>query len=234
LPDGAASVSRQFADSWEPYADGILAMHANALPVVAQHNMYLRRAALACGYISSLQALQMPGGLDGLFKKYAGFFPDEGRWEPYIETALRELLSARPVSETPSIMQDLTAIGEHLQAHPELPWLDGIAKSLTTGLQKAIQFPEVASFPHLNISQAAYLGAAAVTAIIAESREDGMRWTRIAFGQLPEIYPYLDRRHYRSTTNTLSEIPLLSDNFNEIFRDWANGKANLIRASTFI
>jgi hypothetical protein len=228
LPDGAAVVSAQAAAAWEQYADSILATHADMLAPAAGEYMYLRRAALAHGYLKPPEALRMLGGLDGLFRKYAGFFPDEGRWGPYVESALRELLSVESHSVSSAIADDLSSIGEYLQANPDLPWVGGIAKSLTSNLQAGEKPAESASWSPHGLDGAAYLGAAATIAIVAESREAGMRWTRIKFGKLPELYPYLVRRHNPYGMNYgLPEIPV-PENFKKVFRNWADGRIDLI------
>jgi hypothetical protein len=226
LPDGAAPAGTQAEASWEPYADNILAMHSEALTVAAQHHIYLCRTALAHGYITTKQVLEMHQGLDVLFRNYSGFFPDEGRWGPYIEAALRELISADPISSESVVVQDLTAIGEYLQIKPELPWVADINKSLTISLQTADQPRRDGSSIYL--SKATYLGAAAVITIIAESRENGMRWTRAEFGQLLRLYPYLVRRHNPfGSSGELPDLPVPAE-FEKLFRFWADGKINLI------
>ena len=58
-----------------------------------------------------------------------------------------------------------------------------------------------------------------------------MRWTRVEFGQLADVYPYLAHRHNSFVTHReFPDLPV-PDEFQGIFNDWADGKVNLIAAS---
>lgn len=224
LPDGAAPAGQHIATSWESYAESILSSHATTLINAAHHDRYLRRAALAQGFINTKQALAMPGGLNGLFEKYAGLFPDAARWEPYIIIALQELVAAWPLPPDSNAIRDFAAIGEYLRDNQDLPWVNRPSLSLLIRLQDS-HLTETAVVSH-SVSQAAYLGAAALTAIVAESRERGHRWTNPQFGPLPELYPYLAQRHNPIPNRELPELPV-PDEFKAILRAWANTQIDL-------
>lgn len=224
LPDGAAPAGQDAAIRWEPQAANILGPHAATVAAAAQHNLYLRRAALAHGFISAKQALEMPHGLASLFEEHTGFFPHEVRSEPYIGSVLRDLGTNWPLHPNPTVIEDLAAIGEYLRGKPELPWVDRPSPSLVMNVQKADPTQTGPASPL--IKQAAWLGAIAVITIAAEGREDGYRWTRIQFGPLPQLYPYLTRRHNPYSKAELPDLPVPGE-FKTIFHAWARCQVNL-------
>jgi hypothetical protein len=227
LPDGAAPAGQRIATRWESDADRILSSHAAALIAAAHRDRYLRRAALEQGFVSTKQALAMPGGLNGLFEKHFGLFPDSARWQPYIDSALHDLLTAWPLPSDSTSIEDLATIGDYLRDNQKLPWVCHPSVSLLMTVQEA-RISGTAAVSS-SLSESAYLGAIAVMAIVAESREMGYRWVRFEFGPLSEFYPYLAQRHNPIPHRALPEL-LVPDGFKELFRSWANARLDLTQS----
>jgi len=225
LPDGAVGADDDMAASWQRDADRIIGSHRAALVAAALSDQYIRRAALAQGFIDTVQALEMPGGLSSLFEEHAGYFRNQARWGPYIEQALHDLVADCPLAPDSAAIKDLEAIGEHLRVKRDLPWVRRPSPSLIMSIQDADADRQ--SSASSGLSGAAYLGAISMIAIVAESREQGYRWTRPQFGPFSELYPYLARRHYpMNSADDLPELPVPKE-LQEIFKAWTRGAVNL-------
>ena len=230
LPDGAAPAGHHAGALWAQDADSILQSHPEVLVAAAQDDKYLRRAALAQGFIGIKQALAMPDGLNGLFEDRAGFFPDEARWGPYIDNALHDLMAAPLAFSNSTTIEDFMAIGNYLLGNPRVPWVGRPSASLLVSLQ-GVDAPFLDRISP-TVNQLTYLGALAVIAIVAERREKGYRWTHAEFGSIREFYPYLARRHNHYASGDLPELPV-PDEFRAIFQDWAFGRIDLTSSGQF-
>jgi hypothetical protein len=119
-------------------------------------------------------------------------------------------------------MARLEAFGSYLMDHPEPPWLRG---SLGDWGWTAVfgEGPDAAAPGQL--SQAAYLGAAAILPIMIET--DLMPGSEaLTLGPLEHIVPYLARRTGRDADTALPDL-LVPDEFKQIFRDWADGRVSV-------
>jgi NACHT domain len=208
-------------DYWAAYADQLVRRHAAATVLAAADDAYLRHVALDAGVISVRQALDMPGGPGLLFRESEGLIEDR---KPYFYRALLALDEDWPAFAEPAVVSGLAVFGEYLIANPEPPWLRGkleIWREVT--LEKA-EFHS-ASAPD-RLSQAAYLGAAAILAILSETRHLTVRTGR-QLGPLQPVAAYLDCRPRPGLHAKLPELQV-PDEFKAIFREWAEGAINFV------
>ena len=143
------------------------------------------------------------------------------------QAALHELLAAR-LTDAPEA--DATAARQVLSL------------TLTTADARAARFAEAlagyyddqvcalvarleADDPPGQLSQAAYLGAAAILPIMIETDLVPGSET-LTLGPLEHIVPYLARRTGRDADAALPDL-LVPDEFKQIFRDWADGRVSI-------
>ena len=165
-------------------------------------------------------ALSMPGGPTALFQESHGCF---ARYEPYFIGAFRALDGGWPSSGETHITGDLAAFGEYLLDHPAPPWIKGSADYAVGSANRGSDSAK-SIIPLDELSRTAYLGAAAIIAILSESSQ---RTFRPPFNALPELVPYQSfRQDTIRRTKVLWEVHKLQDlpvpyEFEQIFREWA-------------
>lgn len=187
---------------------------------MAETDAYVRLIALTYRLITVKMALSMPGGPTVLFQDSHGCF---ARYEPYFIGVFRALDGGWPSSGETHITGDLAAFGEYLIDRPAPPWIKGAADyaegSTNRGRDSA---KSIASLDEL--SRTAYLGAAAITAILSESSQ---KTFRRPFNALPALVPYQSfRQDAIRRTKLFWEVSKLQDlpvpyEFEQIFRGWA-------------
>ena len=80
-----------------------------------------------------------------------------------------------------------------------------------------------------SLEPVAFLGAAAVVAILVEQAEPtwpGDRPRQSKLGPLRDLAPYLARRTLANPRARLPQLPV-AEPFSQIFRDWADGNVEL-------
>ena len=207
-------------DFWIARAGNNINTHRVAVTVAAETDAYIRLIALAYRLITVKTALSMPGGPAILFQESHGCF---ARYEPYFISVFRALDGSWPSSGETQVIGDLEAFGEYLLDHPTPPWIKGTAGYANRSASR--DGYSVKSAPTLDdLSRPAYLGAAAITAILAESCQKTLR---PPFSALPELVPYQTfRRNTESRTKPLWDVNKLQDlpvpyELELIFRKWA-------------
>ena len=207
-------------DFWVSRTGDNISAHRTAVTAVAETDAYIRLIALAYGLITVKMALSMPGGPTVLFQDSHGCF---ARYEPYFRGVFRALDGGWPSSGETYITGDLEAFGEYLLNHPAPPWLKGAA-DYAEGSASRGRNSTKSTIPLDELSRTAYLGAAAITAILSESSQ---KTFRPPISALPELVPYqsfrqdaIRRTKLLSKVNTLQDLPVPYE-FQQIFRRWA-------------
>ena len=209
---------------WESCRNDILRKHATAVTAIARDDAYVHQVALGVGVIPTGKPLQIPGGLGAMFQNPKTFFPDI-TVAPALERAFRALLTGWPAYGFSPVIDDLEMVGEYLVQHPTPPWLSGpIGNWLRHPLEPGLSSP--ANTPCSTLTPTALLGAAALTAILAEKQEPTWpngKSSMIDPEPLLNLLPYLRRRQ---GTEAPSKLPRLSLplGFDRLFREWAEGR----------
>jgi len=226
-------------DFWVSRAGDNISAHRAAVTAVAETDAYVRLIALTYHLITVKMALSMPGGPTVLFQESHGCF---ARYEPYFIGVFRALDGDWPSSGEGHITGDLAAFGEYLLDHPAPPWIKGAADYAEGGGASRGRDPAKSIIPSDELSRTAYLGAAAVIAILSESSQ---RTSQQPFNALPELVPYqsfrqdayqpavssrqghsgiLGPQFYRTKSswdvNKLQDLPVPYE-FEQVFREWA-------------
>ncbi|HUI62031.1 MAG TPA: NACHT domain-containing protein [Steroidobacteraceae bacterium] len=207
-------------DFWITRASNNINTHSVAVTTAAEIDAYIRLIALAYHLITVKAALAMPGGPTVLFQESHGCF---AHYEPYFINVFRALDGRWPSSDEIQIIGDLEAFGEYLLDHPTPPWIKGAACYANHNASR--DGYSVKSAPKLDdLSRPAFLGAAAIIAILAESNQ---KTARQPFSSIPELVPYQTfRRNTESRIRPLWDVDKLQDlpvprEFELIFRKWA-------------
>jgi hypothetical protein len=215
---------------WRSRADHNVIAHGAAVAAVAKTDAYIRLVALKHGLITTNTALSMPGGPIVLFQDSYSCFAG---YEPYFLSVFRALEGHGASSDRTDIDGDLAAFGQYLLDHPTPPWLHGTvdhrAGSVGPGkdsVKAALRFD--------GLGPTAYLGGAAITAILSESSQSTF-WQ--PFNTPPGLIPYLSyrkntilkRRRLEVDNKLLQDLPdmPIPDEFNQTFRDWARCRIKL-------
>jgi hypothetical protein len=225
-------------DFWASRAGHNISAHRAAVTAAAETDAYVRLIALTYRLITVKMALAMPGGPTVLFQESHGCF---ARYEPYFIGVFRALDGDWPSSGETRITGDLAAFGDYLLDHPAPPWIKGAADYAEDGASQDRDSVR-ATVPLGEFSRTAYLGAAAMIAILAESSQ---RTFRPPVAALPELVPYQSFRQdaYQPAassrqghsgifgpqfrrTNVSWDVSKLPDlpvpyEFEQIFRGWA-------------
>jgi hypothetical protein len=226
-------------DFWVSRAGDNISAHRGAITAVAETDAYVRLIALTYRLITVKMALSMPGGPTVLFQESHGCF---ARYEPYFIGVFRALDGDWPSSGETHITGDLVAFGEYLLDHPAPPWIKGEADYAEGGGASRSRDSAKSIIPLDELSRTAYLGAAAIIAILSESSQ---RTLRQPFNALLELVPYQSFRQdayqptisprqghseifgpqFRRTkvswdVNKLQDLPVPYE-FEQIFRGWA-------------
>jgi hypothetical protein len=211
-------------EAWASHASSRLIAHRAAALAAARDDACVRHAAVRAGLLSVREALDLPGGPMVLFRPSPGVFAE---CAPYFGPVLSALSQGWPAFGQPVVAADLGAFGAYLIDHREPPWLDAAAVDAVT------QFPD-SSPPHgvldrrpPPLSPAAYLGAAVLLLIMAETRvlttQAGRR-----LGPLRDLAPYLTRRRGSGRRAELPSLMVPAE-FTQAFHDWAGGRIDATR-----
>jgi hypothetical protein len=209
-------------EAWTIRANSCLTAHKPATIAAARADAYVRHGAVRAGLISVRQALGMPGGPTVLFRPSQGVFRERA---PYFGPVLFALAEGWPAFGQAAVVADLDAFGTYLIDHREQPWLDAAAFDVTFPLLAYGIPPGGVDAEPPPLSQAAYLGAAALRLIAEETRllttqTDQQR------GPLRDLGPYLARRRGRGRGTELPSL-MVPDEFKQAFRDWAEGRTDV-------
>lgn len=216
------------AQFWVERADALLRAHSAKVAETASEITYLRQAGLQLGILSAEQALEMPGGFHALLETPDSFFPqDSGVLLPYLQQVCAALRVSWTAYADRGTIPALESIGDYLLGHQPTPWLVGeIELPLEADLGHGAVLPADVG-PAGGVSSLAYLGAAALLAMLTEHDEDQageLHRPRLAFGPGTAILPYLERRLNRGAAQSpaLPELPV-PEEFRPVFRNWARG-----------
>jgi hypothetical protein len=207
-------------DFWISHTGDNINAHCVAVTAAAETDAYIRLIALTYQLITVKMALSMPGGSTILFQESHGCF---ARYEPYFVNVFRALDGSWPGSDETDITGDLEAFGEYLLDHPAPPWIKGAADYTNRDASRS-GYSGKSVVPLDTLSRTAYLGAAAITAILAESSQKTLR---PPFSALPELVSYQSfRQDVLRRTKHLRDVSKLQDlpvpyALEQIFRKWA-------------
>lgn len=209
---------------WESRLRRVVQKHTSIMIAAAREDMNLRMDVLRHGLITVRQAMEMSGGLAGLFRNNIDFIRGAVT-SVYLEQVFLALLNGWPSYGMPPALDDLVAIGEYLRAHPEPPWLHG---PIDEWIAWAAQ-PEEPYAPGAvkALSEDAWLGAAAIVSIVTEKGMPTWPYGKRSpdeLGPLRDLLPYLKRRT-GTDPGPLPDLPGPAE-FKQVFRDWAEGRVN--------
>jgi hypothetical protein len=210
---------------WESRLRRVIREHSPVMIAAAREDINLRTDVLRHGLITARQAIEMSDGLAGFFRSGVDFIRG-GTMPVYLERVFLALLNGWPAYGLPPAVDDLVAVGEYLQAHPEPPWLHGPIDDWTAWAAKPEEpYPPDAA---KTLSDDAWLGAAAIVSIVTEKGEPTWPYdkrTPDELGPLRDLLPYLNRRA-GTGPGTLPDLPV-PEKFKQVFRDWAEGRIDL-------
>lgn len=224
------SRNNQLSTFWADRGSEYRRKYKKNIITAAAHDKEIRHGALQYELITVEQALKMNGSLLPLFQDQPSrIFPII--WSPYLPQTNSTLLQYHKDAKA---AREMRAVGRHLAAHPDLPWISGPTSPYTYWKFDIIPKDKLLSFDPL-----AYLGSAAVTLMTLESMLEtnappafrpphgDSSW----LGSFSALYPYIERRHTPESTLPLPDLPVPTE-FKQIFRDWAMRKINLTGPST--
>lgn len=196
----------------------------------AAYDAEIRHEALRQELITVEQALKMDGSLLPLLQ----FQPSRifsTREAPHLFVMNLTLMED---SKDVEAVRDMRAVGRHLAANPDLPWISG--RTFLYAYWEIDIIPEDRS---LSLDPLAYLGTAAVLLMTLESMQ-GTSVTQALrpphgdsswLGSFGALYPYIERRLSPESALPLPDLPVPAE-FKQIFRDWAMRKINLTGPGT--
>jgi hypothetical protein len=215
---------------WVNVMNDLIAAHAADVITVTEEVPYVRHTALELGVMATSRALEMPGGLSALLRTPGSYFPQDIKAVPFLGRVCDALTtgSEKVGDSQVAVATVLESVGEYLLVHPGLPWVRGeIDHTLDPGPVEA--GPDGAGAA---LSPAAYLGGAALLAIVAERGPAGKRKPFLdapPAGLTRDLAPYLARRLRPDAAAVLPPLPDLPvpARFQQVFRDWADGRVDL-------
>ncbi len=211
---------------WETQCAELLREHAPVIIAASYSDDRVRKLALKSGLVPIEEALLMPGGLTPLFQNSDSTCSAAA---PYLASAFRALAAGWPAYGAPRVVADFSAIGDYLISHPQLPWSRGPVGEWESIGQRKTSVHGGSSGLADSLTPVAFLGAAAVVAILVEQAEPtwpGDDLDHEKLGPLRNLLPYLARR---TLTNPRAKLPRLPvpEPFIQLFRDWADGDLEL-------
>lgn len=221
LPASSQARGHQDREAWAARADACLTAHGPIAIGAARADAYVRHGAVRAGLISVQQAMDMPGGPGVLFRSAQGAFRE---CAPHFAPVLSALDQGWPAFGQAAVAADLDAFGTYLIDHREPPWLElGSFDGAPLLLDSETQRGALDERPP-PLTQAAYLGAAALLLIMEEARLI-TTWTGRQLGPLRRLAPYLSWRRGVGRGTTLPGL-MVPEEFKPTFRDWADGRIN--------
>ena len=214
------------ASFWETQCAELLREYAPVIVAASHTEDKMRKLALKSGLISIEEALSMPGGLTSLFQSSDSTCSARS---PYLVSAFRALAAGWPAYGAPPVVADFTAIGGYLISHPQLPWSRRPVGEWQSARQWVTSVSASNSVVADSLDPAAFLGAAAVVAILAEQAEPtwpGNGPDQDKLDPLHDLLPYLARRTRTDPRARLPQLPI-PEPFSQLFRDWADGNVEL-------
>jgi hypothetical protein len=216
-------------DFWQAREAANLQRYTVALATAAEADTYLRYRALDAKIITSRQALTMADGLSSLFEQTGSFFSTIS-YPPRLDDVFQAMLSGWPAFGAASVADDLAAVGEYLITHETAPWVSSAVG--WWGDLPNDDLDDLAPRPAVRpvkLSQDARLGAVAFITIATEAGflAQLSKGNRRKLGPLSNLRPYLARRCGSRSTAELPDLPV-PDEFKPIFREWADGRIDLI------
>jgi hypothetical protein len=204
---------------WNTRRNDNIHSYASVITTAAETDGGMRQVALAEGFITVAQALEMPDGLLTLFHSHSAA-PCPITWPPYFGKLANALMEGWPAFDASIIGSDLSSIGQYLLVHSSPPWVKGKLSRWDDTIEDESTFGR--DVGHIELTPTVYIGAGVILAILTESNM--MKLIEQKLGPFRDFYPYLaTRRDSPSVRYSLPELPL-PDAFKNTFRDWADRK----------
>jgi hypothetical protein len=216
---GAHTVNTAFI-FWKKRGDEYRKTYVREIRKAAEQNSNIRNGALSKDIITFDEALTMAKDLASLLQhQEKGIFGSS--WASDLRNAfwLPDL-----ITEDSRGIDAMTAVGNYLIRNPQLPWGRGEVQSEGRVFWSDTAFETVSS-----LDPVTYLGGTAIACILAESdlakASEEVSDNPARLGEFRAIVPYIQRRREPGSANSLTDLPVPNE-FRQIFRDWADGKAN--------
>lgn len=225
-----ALLNQELDAYWQRWARQQGHLYRAQIAAAAVNEQDLRALAVYARALSLRDALAMPGGLTPLatvspeIVRHAarGIRTSIGRM-PYLVALAQALVDA---AANAADLSGLTAIGEHLMAKPELPWVNSAPGREQDFAQATVRFLSAGQdIPVLE--QAGNLGMAAVLCIAVELGGGGLRASPpvkvsdLDPGRMRSLAWYITGRYRRTTDELpLPDLPVPAA-FRPVFHDWA-------------
>ena len=201
---------------WRSRSHLSMMVHYDSVVACAHTDAFIRIEALQNNLITTRQALDMPGSPSVLIQQAESCF---ARHVAFFADAMWALHQGWPAIGQPNVGPQFAAFGEYLTSHRLPPWLYGTLGRWvydTSGWQ----FKEPSTHP----SQTAYLGIAVILMIMIEVENKPALFVQ-ELGPLADLAPYIEYRWGREAA--LPDLPVPGD-FQQVFRDWAEGRVNFV------
>jgi hypothetical protein len=225
--NGSGSTSgSQTAKFWEDRTREIIHSYADTIMSTIQTDTEMRYAAYQNGFISTDEAIEMPGGLLALVQvqptRVFGI-----SCAPHLLSLVSKLTYNKIASTE---VGDLTRAGHYLKRHPRPPWVNGKAYPFSNMIREGAPSPYNLPEP---LDPVTYLGAAAILLIALESEENAMLRDVATqeLGPLNELRPYIRQPWDPNSAAQLPDLPV-PPSFQQTFRDWAQGKISFVGISS--
>ena len=217
--------SDPLGDYWQEQMLGHERTYESAIAASAVEHGGMRTVAVGRGFITVRQALAMPGDLTSLLEGQR--MPIFGiTWMSYLAGQFNGLRSSRPDRAVTAF----TEVGHYLISRRTPPWVVG-RKDLSDALDLIPRSRKRPTSPRLHLPPAAYLGAAGALLTSIESIMKSRGAFSVAdpreLGPLRDLHDYIECRGDPASRRPLPNLPV-PEEFKQIFRDWAEGRVNLI------
>jgi hypothetical protein len=251
-----AKAPERLADFWDDFAYQNAKCHAADIAAAASSDEGMLYASLRHRLLTVGDVLATTDqGLTRLFTAHNAVIFDI-LWIPYLEYLAgaaarawsRAIHSGLPRASGATMLEDFTAVGQHLIDHAGPPWLSACLSSRYEPLsllgdaftgapssrREPVSVPSEAftgtpvAFKAMNPTT--YLGIAAAILITAEltiSRTLPAD-TGQPLGAFSDLYPYILRRWDYPQASPLPDLPVPRQ-FQHLFRSWANQKTNFVK-----
>jgi hypothetical protein len=180
----------------------------------------IRNGALSKGIVTFAQALMMTGDLASLLQHgQKNIFGPV--WASTLRNTFWHLLYG---SEDSEAVEAIDAVGHYLMRNPRPPW--GAWKPESDQV-----FPDETPEASVSLAPVTYLGGVAIVFILAESDlvkvSAELSGHPARLGVFSEILAYIEFRLNPGSATSFPELPVPNE-FKQVFRDWAEGKVNLL------
>lgn len=218
------------ADFWRQKSAEKVEIHRATIAALASSDDSIRIPAAQKRIITADEALDMPGGLGPLLRSYNNEIFGGG-WSAILCVYFQWLVWNLSDYSTRIAAEYLSAVGRHASRLKNPPWTHG---PIEPWLSPKWEENHSGRAMQLRVEPSAYLGGAIVVLTCAEAPGDWASGILSAnpshLGVFTALHPYIKLRQQGLATRPLPELPDLPvpEEFNLIFREWANGKIDFI------